>query len=115
MAVMPRLLFKQKPAAQEALSTHQHRNVHCVQFYLRGSHQNDRKVPIFSLHQALTLTDCTANGAATLTYDGTTLGYSGGKCVKPQRGGASPANNEELVIETGCSDAASTFHFAGTF
>lgn len=35
--------------------------------------------------------------------------------MKPQRGGASPANNEELVIETGCSDAASTFHFAGTF
>ena len=56
-----------------------------------------------------------ANGAATLTYDGTALGYSGGKCVTPQRGGASPANNEELVIETGCSDAASTFHFAGTF
>ncbi|XP_078362974.1 uncharacterized protein LOC144647098 [Oculina patagonica] len=62
---------------------------------------------------ALTLTDCTSTGSvATLSYDGTTLEYSGDKCVKPQGGGDSPANDEELVIQTGCSGASSTFHFA---
>ncbi|XP_078363474.1 uncharacterized protein LOC144647555 [Oculina patagonica] len=61
---------------------------------------------------ALNLTDCTSTGVATLTYDGTTFGYSGGKCVKPQGGGNSPADGEELVIQTGCSGPASTFHFA---
>ncbi|KAL9981759.1 hypothetical protein ACROYT_G010506 [Oculina patagonica] len=61
---------------------------------------------------ALTLTDCTSSGLATFTYDGTTLGYSGGKCVKPQGGGNSPADDEELVIQTECSSPASTFHFA---
>ncbi|KAL9981769.1 hypothetical protein ACROYT_G010516 [Oculina patagonica] len=61
----------------------------------------------------MTLTDCTSTGSvATLTYDGTTLGYNGGKCVKPQGGGDSPADDEELVIQTGCSDVSSTFHFA---
>ncbi|KAL9981733.1 hypothetical protein ACROYT_G010476 [Oculina patagonica] len=64
---------------------------------------------------ALNLTDCTSTGVATLTYDGTTFGYSGGKCVKPQGGGNSPADGEELVIQTGCSGPASTFHFAGGF
>ncbi|KAL9981751.1 hypothetical protein ACROYT_G010496 [Oculina patagonica] len=62
---------------------------------------------------ALTLTDCTSSGLGTFTYDGTTLGYSGGKCVKPQGGGNSPADDEELVIQTECSSPASTFHFAG--
>ena len=52
---------------------------------------------------------------ATLTFDGTTLGYSNDKCVKPQGGGDSPADDEELVIQTGCSGASSTFHFAGLF
>ncbi|KAL9981752.1 hypothetical protein ACROYT_G010497 [Oculina patagonica] len=61
---------------------------------------------------ALTLTDCTSTEVATLTYDGTTLGYSGGKCVKPQGGGDSPADDEELVIQTGCSGPSSTFNFA---
>ncbi len=35
--------------------------------------------------------------------------------MKPQGGGDSPADNEELVIQTGCSGASSTFHFAGMF
>ncbi len=35
--------------------------------------------------------------------------------MKPQGGGDSPADDEELVIQTGCSDVSSTFHFAGTF
>ena len=35
--------------------------------------------------------------------------------MKPQGGGASPADDEELVIQTGCADASSTFHFAGMF
>ncbi|KAL9976575.1 hypothetical protein ACROYT_G013895 [Oculina patagonica] len=61
---------------------------------------------------ALTLTDCRATGLATLTYDGTTLGYRGDKCVKPRGGEESPADDEELVIQTGCSEASSTFHFA---
>ena len=64
-------------------------------------------------HQALTLTACASSGTATLTYDGTTLGYSENKCVKPQGGGSTPADDEELVIQTGCSGAASTFRFAG--
>ena len=70
---------------------------------------------LVSWHQALTLTACASSGTATLTYDGTTLGYSGNKCVKPQGGGSTPADDEELVIQTGCSGAASTFHFAGRF
>ena len=35
--------------------------------------------------------------------------------MKPQGGGSTPADDEELVIQTGCSGAASTFHFAGRF
>ncbi len=35
--------------------------------------------------------------------------------MKPKGGGDSPADEEKLVIQTGCSGKSSIFHFAGEF
>ena len=72
------------------------------------------KPNVFSSKALTLVTDCTTNGG-TFTYDGTRFGYGADKCIKPRGGGVNPSAEEELVAQPGCTDAVSTFEFAGMF